>query len=504
MAVDQVRLLYNISRRLNSDLDIDRVLADVLDLTVKQLGASNGSVIIFGQDGQVAHRILARTGIPPEQADAIVTDVLTQGLAGWVVKRQRGAIVSDVLSDARWLNLPGEDPREGSAIAVPLVRSGQVIGVITLRHAEPNHFGDAHLGLLSSIADQASIAVQNARLFYSVQVERARMEAVINGAGDAILVTDRQGWLLLINAAARQAFDLPPESDLEHQFLGDVISNQALHALWEKRNQAAPPPTAEIPVSAGSTFYASLTQVPDVGFVIVMQDITALKDLDRLKDEFISNVSHDLRSPLQLIHAYAGLLLGDNSLTTEQRQYLHGIDRSVRRMSDLTADLLNLAKIRAGVGMDAEPCLLSRIIPRVIERLEALARQKGLRLESQIADDLPPVQANVERMDQVISNLVDNAIKYTLRGKVSVHACADEQQVTVSVSDSGIGLMPHEQAELFTKFYRAKNELTGNIEGTGLGLSIVRSIVEQYGGKVWVTSTWQQGSTFSFSVPRST
>jgi signal transduction histidine kinase len=239
-----------------------------------------------------------------------------------------------------------------------------------------------------------------------------------------------------------------------------------------------------------------------VGFVIVMQDITGLKALDRMKDQFIANVSHDLRSPLQVIHAYASLL-SDDDLNVEQRQCVEGINRSVERMSRLTTGLLDLAKIKAGVGMEAEPCLLSRIAARVIERLQGAARQKGLRLESQVPDDLPPVEANSERVDQAISNLVDNAIKYTLRGQVTIRAFADQDQVTVSVSDTGIGLMPHEQAELFNKFYRAKNELTGNIEGTGLGLSIVRSIIEQYGGRTWATSTWQRGSTFSFSLPRS-
>jgi signal transduction histidine kinase len=130
-----------------------------------------------------------------------------------------------------------------------------------------------------------------------------------------------------------------------------------------------------------------------------------------------------------------------------------------------------------------------------------MAREKALILQTEIPPDLPLTMANRHRIDQVMSNLLDNAIKYTPEGTITVRAEADDHQITVYVTDSGIGLTPQEQKELFNKFYRARNKYTKSIEGTGLGLAIARSIIEQTGGTIWVQSAWDRGSTFAFSLP---
>jgi two-component system phosphate regulon sensor histidine kinase PhoR len=502
VARNNTALLYYVSRRFNSDLDINRVLADILDLTLKSVEASNGSILILDEQGAVVHKILARAGMPPEQAEAVVAEVLSQGFAGWVVDRRQGTVLDDVSADPRWVSFPDDELVGGSAIGVPLLRPERVVGVLTLRHPETEHFTASHLALLSSIGDQAAIAVENARLFHSVQAERAKMTAVINGAGDAILVTDEEGSVLLINAVARQAFGIPHLAELQGQLLTQAIENHALAELWGHRGNSVYPSTGEIPLPDGRTFHASLTSVPDVGFVIVMQDITYLKQLNQMKSEFVSTVSHDLRSPLQLILTYASLLSETGTMTRQQRDLLAGIYRGVQKMSDLIDDLLELGRIETGIGLEKEHCALEQVISRVLARFEDAVQDKGLALETQIAPDLPAVLANIRRMDQVISNLVDNAVKYTLKGSITVKAFADDQRVTVRVIDTGVGLMPQEQKRVFGKFYRAGNELTQSIEGTGLGLAIAKSIVEQYGGTIWVESTWQQGSTFAFSLPR--
>jgi len=503
MSTGEIQFLSDISSRLNSDLDINRVLSDVLALTVERVEASNGSILIFDEHGTVAHKILARRGMPPDQAQMVIEEVLRQGLAGWVVNRRQGAVVDDVLGDSRWISFPDDDLQDGSAIGMPLVRRDRMVGVLTLRHVEKNHFTADQLTLLSSIADQAVIAIENARLFDSVQAERARLGAIINGAGDAILATDQEGRIVVVNASARQALELSHQEDLSGRYLTELIDNPALDELWEHRENTAYPSTAEIPLSDGRTLHSCLTRVPDVGFVIVMQDITYLKELDRMKTEFVSAVSHDLRSPLQLILTYTSLLFDPNSMTEQQRVFVNGINRGVQKIANLIDDLLDLAKIETGVGMTLEECRLDRVIADIVGRYDRLIHSKGLDLNLDIPSDLPSVEANVRRIDQVLSNLVDNAVKYTLSGSITISASADERQVTVHVSDTGIGLMPQEQTRLFTKFYRAGNHMTEGVEGTGLGLVVAKSIVERYGGKVWVQSKWQEGSTFSFSLPRS-
>jgi signal transduction histidine kinase len=495
-------LVYDVSSILNSDLDIQRVLVDVLNITVNRVGADNGSILIFDEQGTVAHEILARAGLPAEKAQAVIAEVLARGLAGWVIEQRRGCVVRDVQSDERWLSFPDDELQGGSAVSVPLVRRDRVVGVLTLRHAEPGYLTADHLALLSSLADQAVIAVENARLFYSVQAERAKMEAIFNGAGDAILVTDPQGTVTLMNAAARHAFGVWSELETQRPHLTDLVEDQGLDMLWEKRSEAAHPVVGEIALPDDRTFSAGLTSVPDVGFVLVMQDITHLKQLDQAKNEFLSAVSHDLRAPLQLVHAYASMLSDAGPLSPQQTEYVRGIHRSVHKMVTMVNDLIDLARIEAGVGMSHEMCHVDLIIEQVVARFFETAREKGLTLRFQVRPDLPPVQASPSRIDQVVSNLVDNALKYTFEGAVTVEASADDRDVIVRVADTGIGLMPQEQKGLFGKFYRAANKWTAKIDGTGLGLAIARSIIEQYHGRIWAQSTWQKGSCFSFSLPR--
>ena len=493
-----IQLLYDVSSRLNSDLDIDRVLTDVLDLTVHRVGASNGSILIFDEHGTVAHKILARVGMLPEKAQAVIDEVLSQGLAGWVVQERKGALVDDVLTDNRWISFADDDFMGGSAVAVPLLRR-RLVGVLTLRHVNTGHFQPEHLLLLTSIADQAAIAIENARLFFSMQQERAKLKAIIDNAGDAILVCDSAGHVLMLNAVALQALGL--EGDPNGKKLSDLFQSPALEELWERRDHPGHPGTAEVSLEDGRTLYASLARAPQVGFVFVMQDITPLKQIDQLKSQFVNSATHDLRSPLQMIMTYTGLLANSDTLSSQQQDFVAGINRSVAKMTDLIDDLLDLAKIEAGVHMERQECRMDEILIDVLQRFEEMIAYKGLELELDLPSDLPPVQANIDRIDQVISNLIDNAVKYTPSGKITVQAAHKGGQVSVHVSDTGIGLMPQEKAQVFTRFYRAKNEWTEKVNGTGLGLVMVKAIVEQYHGKIWVQSHWQHGSTFSFSLP---
>jgi two-component system phosphate regulon sensor histidine kinase PhoR len=502
VSMDSQNLLYDISRRLNSDLDLNRILADVLSLTVEHIGATNGSILILDEEGVVVHRILARTGMLPEEEEAVIAEVLSEGLAGWALKQQRAMVVRDVMADERWVHFPDDELVGGSATSVPLIRRDRLVGVITLRHREPDYFTDDHLDLLSCIAEQAAVAIENARLFHSAQTARAKLEAIINGAGDAILVADREGRVLLMNAVARRAFGISTGENLQRQHLTHVIENPSLEVLWEGREATEYPFTSEVPLTDGRTFHASIASVPNVGFVIVMQDITYLKELDKMKNEFVSAVSHDLRSPLQIVYTYTSLLSDGGMGGERQQEYIEGIKRSARKMSDLLDDLLDLARIQAGVGIEKERCDLGRVIVKVVERFEGMARKRGLTLQSRVQSDLPSVEAKVRHMDRVLSNLIDNAIKYTPAGVITLRAAADEEWVNVYVTDTGIGLKAEEQEKLFVKFYRAQNEQTASIEGTGLGLIIAKSIIEQYGGQMWVQSVWQEGSTFAFCLPR--
>jgi signal transduction histidine kinase len=498
--VDEIRLLYDISRKLNSDLDLDRVLADILALTVPNVGASDGSIMVFNDAGRVSHKILIRKGLPPQQAQEAVGKVLTGGLAGWVVEHRQGAIVRDAQHDEHWLPFPGGEPETGSAIAVPLLHRDKVTGVLTLIHPQSNHFNEDHLALLTSIANQAAVAVENARLFRTVQEEQAKLQAIINEAADVILVTDNDSRVLLMNPAARLAFlaeaTLPEEARLQ-----DVVGNEKLLTLFQRAMEKGSPQEEEIPVSDGRTLFATLTPVRDVGWVAVMQDITHLKKLDKMKSDFVATVSHDLRAPLQMIYTYTGLLPEVGPLNESQKEFIEGINHNVEKTSVLISDLLDLAKIEAGMEMTMKACQIDKLVRAALTSLLKQATLKGITIHTEIDSHLPPVAGDPTRLEQVMTNLIDNAIKYTpAGGQITISARSADYEVIVEVTDTGIGISPEDKVHLFEKFFRVRSLQTKDIEGTGLGLAIVKSIVERHGGRMQVRSQPGVGSTFGFAL----
>jgi two-component system NtrC family sensor kinase len=304
-----------------------------------------------------------------------------------------------------------------------------------------------------------------------------------------------------MNQAAQRAFDVETVPEVGRP-LGKVVSNERLLALFARPEAREEALAEEIPLSDGRTLYASLTPVAEVGRIAVMQDITYLKELDKMKSDFVATVSHDLRSPLAIISGYAALLEEVGELDETQQEFVEGIKLSVARMITLINNLLDLGKIEAGVGMEMKPCQLVTVINKAVESLREQARAKEMVLQFDLPPELPLVQGNQVRLDQVVSNLVGNAIKFTPEGgMVTVSAREEKSEIAVEVKDTGIGIAPEDQVHLFEKFYRVSSEETSDIKGTGLGLAIVKSIVEGHGGRVWVESEPSQGSTFGFTLP---
>jgi two-component system NtrC family sensor kinase len=227
-----------------------------------------------------------------------------------------------------------------------------------------------------------------------------------------------------------------------------------------------------------------------------MQDISPLKEVDKIKSEFVSTVSHDLRSPLQAIQTSAELLPRLGNLSGPQLREVNHIQAIVRRMSELVQNLLDIGRIEAGIGMESEPCAIDEIIASAAGSLRRVAEGKTLDMIIDLPPTLPLVSGNPLRLDQAISNLVSNAIKFTSDGSVTVRAWAEDKEVVIAISDTGLGIPLEDQDKLFQKFYRVKSPDTRGIPGTGLGLAITKSIVESYGGTIELESYPRLGSTF--------
>jgi signal transduction histidine kinase len=221
-----------------------------------------------------------------------------------------------------------------------------------------------------------------------------------------------------------------------------------------------------------------------------------------MKSDFVHTVSHDLRSPLTYMRGYTSMIHLAGPLNEKQQGFVDRILSGIEQMTELIDDLLDIGRIEAGVGIQIEGCSLPIIVQAVVDDLGMRALENEVELVADLPTDLPPTQGDSTLIRQAIKNLVENAIKYTPGpGRVEVCLHAEPQSLVVSVHDNGIGIAPENQHRLFEKFYRIRRRDTVHIRGTGLGLAIVKSIAELHGGRVWVESRLDEGSTFYLALP---
>ena len=498
-------LLYRINRELSAELDLDSILSGILELTLTSVGASHGSVILLDEEGGTLRCISTYQGRSSTVIYAVPGAIVQTGLAGWVIQSRAGAILPDTLQDARWITTEAAHTVARSALAVPLMRQEQVTGVLTLTHEQPGYFTKDHLALLESIASQAAVALDNAQLFAAVEHERGRLQAILAGATEAIVATDQRLRITLLNPAAEDTFGVKAAQVVGWP-LADALPYEALNTSFRRAREAdSLVPPAELVLPNGRTLFFTVSAVAvgmsgEGGWVAVMQDITHLKEVNRLKNEFVSVVSHDLRTPLSTIHGYAEVLA--KAVTDEYRELAQRIQAESRRLAALVEDLLDLGKIESGVEAVREPCQLEYLIGEAVEAAAFPAQAAGVAIQAQIAPLGAPVFGNPVRLRQVVDNLIGNALKYTpAGGEIWVQAWQREAGVIVTVQDSGIGIPRDALPRIFEKFYRVPLRGESRPAGTGLGLAIVKAIVEQHGGTVWVESEMDKGSTFGFSLP---
>jgi len=498
--LDELNQLLVVSQGVASSLEFSEALQPVLDSALAT-GAS-------------ASRIVLSPAIVPELDEAssnlvsfgagsskdLYQDLDEQILA---ITRQLDRLVLSNLTRPRLLNISSKKPHPESLMAVALRHENFYYGAIWLAYDHTHSFTEEEVRFLVTLAGQAALAAANARLFMNEEIGRKRLESILASNPDPVLVTDQHDRLLLSNPAAWQVLDLGMKVD-EGQPIDQVISEPDLLNLLRISNTEKQ--SAEITLPGGRVYLATATPVlaegQRVGRVCVMRDITYLKEVDALKSEFVSTVSHDLRSPLTLMRGYATMLEMVGQLNEQQTNYVRKIVSSVEIMNHLVNNLLDLGRIEAGIGLQLELVSVKEIIEHVISALQLQAAQKHIQLITKIPEPAPVIEADQALLQQAIHNLVENAIKYTKsEGKVQVHVQVQPIGVVIEVIDNGIGISPVDQPRLFEKFYRGAQQVSKDLHGTGLGLAIVKSIAEKHGGRVWADSQLGKGSVFSIAIP---
>ena len=375
-----------------------------------------------------------------------------------------------------------------------------LLGLLILAHEQPDYFKLEHLILLQAIASQAAIAVENAQLYSSVAKEQQRLAAVLQSAADAILVFDADSCLSLLNPAAEKLFtDYEAKLGLQ---LAQGRGYDPFIELLQRPSLRQKPMTGEFVWPDQRVFTALFTPIEEGGCVVLLHDVSHFKALERVKNEFISTATHDLRNPIGIIAGFSELLPKIGPLNGTQVEYVGYIRAAAENMNELVQDLLELAKIDLDMELKQETLEMNAFVSDILDEFQPQAETKKQKLLLEKTAGRLKVRGDALQLKQAMRNLVGNAIKYTpVSGSIHLSLKTDDEVVVIHVKDTGYGISAQDLPFIFDRFYRANDEKIRKIEGNGLGLAIVKSIIEKHGGRISVESKPGKGSCFTITLP---
>jgi len=489
----EIKELGNIGRSVTASLDLDHVLTVIVDSAVKLTNAEEGSLLILDEESGELQMRAARNF----QDDFVRTFRLPvrNTLAGEVIRRGTPIMINeDTPQKIKTMYLVR------ALMYVPLKIQGRVIGVLGVDNQESGKsFTEEHLTLVSTLADYAVTAIENARLYRNTEVERYKLDSILKQIEDGVIVVDTDYRIVLVNRTAKNFFNLEA-AEVIGKPLEEVFQHEGLVSIFTTTHDELPF-RIEIELEDGYILNIQLVDIPNVGLAATMQDISYFRELDRIKTDFVNTVSHDLRSPLTAILGYVELIGRVGEVNEQQRAFIKRVQFSVRYITDLINDLLELGRIEAGFDTRREYVPLRTILEYAVENVINQISDYEHKIILEISDDVPDAFGDPIRLQQVADNLLNNAIRYSPNGgQITVRLKHEGEQIILQVEDSGLGIPYMDQTYIFDRFYRGGN-VPENVTGSGLGLAIVKSIVESHQGRVWVESTPGKGSCFTVVLP---
>ena len=516
--------LFRVSQAFASVLDLDELLQVIIDSAVETIvPAERGVIHILDEaNGELHPKALSGKALGALRERKMR---IGEGIAGYALEQGQAINVPDVNVEPHFLRLNG-DLGFKSLLVVPLILGRKRLGTLSVDSEDVGAFTEDDERLLTTLATQAAIAIENARLYEEVRKELAErkqaeeeltrvatdLTQLIDTANAPIFGVDANGLVNEWNRKAAKITGYSKDEVLGRNLLEDFITEDYKVLVKEVLDNAlAGKETSnfEFPLYTKDGKRVELllnaTTRRDasgnvVGVVGVGQDITYLKEVDRLKSNIVANVSHELRTPLASIKAYTELLLDelDEGDRAVRRRFLTVIDEETDGLTALINDFLDLSRLESGrFELRKRPLNLGKVVDYVISLLNVQAQNKGIDIKVDIPSDLPLILADEELMVTLIRNLLSNAVKFSYEGgEVGVKAWEEDGQLIFSVSDQGIGIPSEDLPHLFEKFYRVRSAMESGIKGTGLGLVLAKEAAEAHGGRIEVESKVGVGSRF--------
>lgn len=519
----QLETSNEVSQRITSALALDVLLSQLVHLIQDRLGLYHVHVYLLDTHNNVltVHEGTGEAGCVMKRKKHSLR-VGKEGIVGHVAATAEPYLVTDV-SESSYFRSSPLLPDTRSELAVPLVVGDRVVGVLDVHSDQVGGLTEDDLVLLQSLGRQIGIAIENTRLIERIVKERHHMAHVLDSIADGVYTVDRDLRVQTFNRAAEQITGWRAEEAIG-RFCYEVLRGSdegsvpcsgedcpTLKALQEQMTNGSQRAERLVLSRDGRSVFISISVAPlfeldgqITGTVVVFRDVSAEKELERLRAEFVSMVSHELRSPMTNILTSLELMLTSELEPAVQREMLEIARDQVSRLSAFVEEILDISLLDARqIVIQRELVTLQPLIRRTVKAFEAAGRQ-GHRFVIQ-GNNVPFVLADEGKTEMVLTNLLENAVNYSPPGsKIIIEATAEPamNMVVVSVTDQGIGIPPEYQEKVFEQFYRVDNEQRVKGKGRGLGLYISRRLVEMQGGQIWVESEVGRGSRFSFTLPK--
>lgn len=538
----EVATLYEVTRVLNSSLDLDRTLNAVMDLLIHLTEAERGCLMLLNEDGNLEICVARQFDQEEDASDLEISHTVVQS----AVQLGQPVLTTNAQVDTRFSaqeSVVGYHLR--SIACVPLHVRERVIGALYLdNRIREGVFSEDDLPMLMAFANQAAVAIENARLYTMTdQALAARLEELttlqeidqeLNASLDLdrvlelalswalratgaeegeVCILDGEGKVSAVAASGNGATPATLDPDIAQLVMRsrEPIVVGRLRVLVPIRFEGRVVGFLDVRSNGSPTFRPEHAQfasrLADHAAVAIENArlYRQVQQADQAKTEFVSFVAHELRTPMTSIRGYAEMLGRGmvGPLEPQQVEFVRTIGNNVQRMQVLVSDLQDVSRIETGqLRLEALPVPLGAVLKDALQATLAQIEARSQEVTVEVPEDLPLVCADPARLAQILINLLSNASKYTPEGgDISMRADAAGQYVRCAVSDTGIGISPEDQARLFTKFFRSEDPAVRQVAGTGLGLCIVKSLVEMQGGMIEVESEPGKGTTFTFTLP---